>query len=266
MRQERFAVQPDTVDQFMRDGYAVVASPLSDETLEQLRSRHDEIFPSWRDTEWPEDVHKLASQFCLMGEPAFELAERPDFLEAACTVLGVDEVFVGACAAGDTVTAESIDGRPVTSLQWHSAPGRGGQYGEPWQQVAFRFPMDVHDKSNGGLHLIPGTQDLPKKEAEQEIHDQVAKSDDFLEWKGLFFGTHPDQVVLYPVPGDMIIWTPNVWHCTGANPQHARRRSITWTYFPAGGRFRDSGTLRHVLGDDRIASWTPERRRLWGVA
>jgi hypothetical protein len=266
MRQETFHVQPATVDQFRHDGYAVIQSPLSDETLQGLRQRHDEIADTWASTDWPDEVHKLASQFCLMDEPAFELAERPMFLDAAREILGVDEVFIGACAAGDTVTAESIDGRPVTSLQWHSAPGRGGQYGERWDQVAFRFPMDVHDESNGGLHLIPGTQDLPKAEAEKEIREEVANSHDFLEWQGLFFGTHPKQVILYPKPGEMIIWTPNIWHCTGANPEHKRRRSITWPYVPPGGRFRDHVTLRHVLGEERLASWTPERRRLWGLS
>lgn len=258
-------VNEATIARFYQDGFDVVPSPLSDSSLEELRVRHDEIAPQWAATDWPDHVHKLASQFALMGECAFALAERPDLLATARTILRTDEVFVGACAAGDTVTAESIDGRPVTSLQWHSAPGRGGQYGEKWDQVALRFPMDVHDPSNGGLHLLPGSQDLPKKRTEDEIRATVLRSDDGFEWNNLVFGTHPDQVVLYPKPGEMIVWTPNIWHCTGANPDHIRRRSIMMTYFPAGGRFRDPETLRTVLGEDVIASWTPARRRLWGV-
>jgi len=199
-----------------------------------------------------------------MDEPAFELAEQPPFLEAARQILDTEEVFVGACAAGDTITAESVDGRPVTSLQWHSAPGRDGLYGPRWEQVAFRFPMDEHNPANGGLHLIPRTQNLPKEAAEAEVREAVSTSADFFEWDGLFFGTHPEEVKLYPKPGQMIIWTPDLWHCTGANPEHLRRRSITWSYFPPDGRFRDHGTIRHILGDEGLANWTPERRRLWG--
>lgn len=255
----------DALKQFRTDGYTMVESPVAPHTLQALRDRHDEIAPAWRTTDWPEHVHKLASQFVMMGEPAFSLAEEPALLAAAREVLEVDEVFVGACAAGDTVTAESIDGRPVTSLQWHSAPGRGGAHGPRWDQVAFRFPLDEHTPANGGLHVVPRTQDLPKAEAESAVREAVSRSEDFLEWNGLFFGTHPDQVVLYPVPGDMIIWTPDMWHCTGANPQHLRRRSITWTYFPTGGRFRDHDTIRHILTPDQLAAWTPERRRLWGL-
>lgn len=259
-----FSVDGNAVKQFRTDGYAVVDSPIAPDTLQALRDRHDEIAPGWQATDWPDHVHKLASQFVLIGEPAFALAERPAFLEAARQILEVDEVFVGACAAGDTVTAESVDGRPVTSLQWHSAPGRGGPTGPRWDQVAFRFPMDEHNPANGGLHVVPRTQDLPKESAEAALREAVSTADDFLEWNGLFFGTHPDQVVLYPVPGEMIIWTPDVWHCTGANPDHLRRRSITWTYFPADGRFRDHGTIRHILTEEQLAAWTPARRRLWG--
>ena len=124
-----------------------------------------------------------------MGEPAFALAEEPAFLDAARKILDTDEVFVGACAAGDTVTAESIDGRPVTALQWHSAPGRGGPTGPRRDQVAFRVPMDLHDPTNGGLHLLPGSQDVPKEQAERDLRARVLESEDGLEWEGLVFGT-----------------------------------------------------------------------------
>lgn len=261
----QFEINDEVVNRFETDGYVVVDSPLTPSVLENLRVRHEEIAPGWRDAAWPEEVHKMASQFAMMGEPAFALCEEPAFLQAARQILGVDEVFVGACAAGDTVTAESVDGRPVTSLQWHSAPGQGGTYGPHWEQVAFRVPMDEHIPANGGLHLVPGTQTLPKEQTEATLRAAVAASPDFLEWNDLFFGTHPDQVVLYPKPGQIIIWTPDVWHCTGANPEHLRRRSITWTYFTANARFRDHGTLRHVLGDETLAAWSPERRRLWGI-
>jgi hypothetical protein len=153
-----------------------------------------------------------------MGEDAFGLAEHPDFLAAARTVLNAHEVFVGACAAGDTVAAESIDGRPVTSLQRHCAPGRGGPTGPRFDQVAFRFPMDVHDEANGGLHRIPGTHEVPRPRAEQEIRREVAKAADFLEWEGLFFGTRPDQVVLYPEPRKMITGRPT----SGTAPEPTR--------------------------------------------
>ncbi len=72
--------------------------------------------------------------------------------------------------------------------------------------------------------------------------------------------------MLYPEPGQLILWTPDVWHCTGANPGHAPRRSITWGYFPAGGRFRDHATLEYVLGEKVLAQWSPSRRRLWGLS
>jgi ectoine hydroxylase-related dioxygenase (phytanoyl-CoA dioxygenase family) len=266
MHKVNFSVCSATIEEFRERGFVVVGSPLTDDTLQSLRDQHDAIAPRWAATDWPDDVHKLASQFCLMGEVAFRLPEQPALLEAARHILNVDEVFVGACAAGDTVVAESVDGRPVTSLQWHAAPGRGGPTGARYEQVAFRFPMDVHDKSNGGLHLIPGSHRSDKATAEQAVRAEVARSADFFEWNGLFFGTHPNQTVLYPKPGEMIIWTPDVWHCTGANPEHRPRRSITWIYFPKNGRFRDHGTLRHVLGEEELGGWSPERRRLWGLA
>jgi hypothetical protein len=266
MYEFHYSINDAEIDTFRNFGYLVVDSPIPPDNLEEIGRRHDEIFSRWAATEWPTHVHKMASQFCLMGEVAFELAEHPDFLSAGRAILGADEVFVGACAAGDTITAESVDGRPMKSLQWHCAPGRGGPTGPRFEQVAFRFPLDVHDESNGGLHLIPGTHEIPKREAEETIRREVSKAPDFREWEGLFFGTHPEQMVLYPEPGQMIIWTPDLWHCTGANPERRARRSITWTYFSLGGRFRDVGTLEHVLGAEGLNGWEPPRRQLWGLS
>jgi hypothetical protein len=261
MAPPELVISTTTIERYTRDGFAFVESPLTDEFIDELRIHHDRVMETWAETSIPDGVHKLALQFAALGECVFALPERDDFIAAAKTLLGKDEVFVGCVGAGDWIKTEAADGRPSAQLQWHCAPGRDGALGSRYDQVAFRFPLDCHDEGNGALRLLPGTHLKSKGEIAQRMKDVFGGSES--EWHGMLFGSHPDQVELFPKPGQMLIWDPNIWHSTGPNRTGNRRRSLTWIYFPRNGRFRDHNTLNYVASE-QIKNWPSERKRLWG--
>jgi Phytanoyl-CoA dioxygenase (PhyH) len=260
-----YRLSDEDVRRFQEDGFVLTDSPIDPSYFSLICSRHAEIEPYWQSRTWPKELHALATQFACMGEIAFRLPEQEQFLAVAQTALNSGPVFVGCCGAGNTVEVEAKDSRPRQQLQWHSTPGRNGELGDGYTQVALRFAMDEHNELNGGLRIVPGSHRVPKTQMWEQLKSDLRQSPDFEEWNGLLFGSHPKQVEIFLKPGQMLIWTPNVWHSTGVNRSGSKRRAITWIYFPPGGRFRDHKTLTAILGSE-LTNWPETRRRLWGFA
>jgi hypothetical protein len=261
--QDNYRLSDAEVRRFREDGFVLVDSPLDPEYFSQVCTRHAEAEQYWKSRTWPSGLHPLATQFACMGEVAFRLPEQQEFVAIAKAALDGPAALVGCCGAGNTVEVEAKDSRPRQQLQWHSTPGRNGELGDAYEQVALRFAMDEHNEMNGGLRLVPGTHRAPKPQMWEQLKSEIKQSADFEEWNGLVFGSHPRQVEIFLKPGQMLVWTPNVWHSTGTNRSGTKRRAITWIYFPPGGRFRDHNTLTAVLGQE-LEQWPDARRRLWG--
>ena len=254
----------ELVNRVVEDGFVVTDTPLDAELLRSIECRNNEIIGLWSDRAWPVGAHPLAMQFGMMGEIVHALAERPEFLSLARAILKTEEVFVGCCGIGNTIDMIADIDRPRRAVYWHSTPGLDPSPHGPLRQVALRFPIDEHDLDVGMLHILPGTHRQPKEDVVKMFKEVLPKSPDFLEWRGELYGSHPAEVRLPLKTDEMLVWTPDVWHCTGETRVARKRRALTWIYFPRGGRFRDRSYLLSEF-PEVIAMWSNARRSLWGL-
>lgn len=250
--------------QWHETGFVLVPNPVDPVIIAELQTAIADVEVEWRSRVWEPGSHPLAMQFAMLGNTAFILPEHPEFVRTASALLNVEQVFVGCCSVGNTIEVEASDGRKRQQLQWHSTPGWEGEFGTPFEQVAFRIALDEHDSETGGLRLLPGTHRVPKSIAHERVLAGLRRMPDYYEFNGMHFGSHPDQVELFLKPSQLLIWTPNVWHATGEMLSTKPRRAITWLYFPPGGRFRDRAALQRHF-PTMIQDWPAARKELWGI-
>lgn len=212
----------------------------------------------WERTDWPEELNRLACQFIMVGEPILRIAEHPELIELAKRVLDSDRVHIGACGMGDASKILSEDGRPVRQVHWHADGG------PDLKQVSIRTALDRHDPTNAPLRVLTGSHKRDGDEVWEELLQAELATGQHDGPPEFVFAKHPAEVEVMLDPRWTLVWTPSCWHATGVKTAAGPRRAMGWNYFPPGGRKRDVGALRHIIGDE-LDSWTEDRKRLWGL-
>ena len=259
-----FKVSKSTVSEFLLNGYVLQDSPLKRSEIQEIQEYYPTADEKYRQGKWPKDAHPLAMRFALMGERTFVLAERAEFVNAAKLLLDAESVHVGCCGVGNAIEMVCGDGRPRKEIHWHSTPGSDLISENGVRQVAFRFAIDVHDGTSGRLKILPGTHRRSKSEIQIKIERELTDDKQRLVWNSQYFGNHREQVELSLDDTKMLMWTPDVWHATGEMKTRKHRRALSWIYFPRGGRFRDRNSILDAF-PEVVASWTPQRKALWGM-
>jgi hypothetical protein len=250
-------ISESQVDHFHRNGFILVPTPFDESEMQEIDRIFRDIQARWEATEWDPGVNSSAGRFFMAGEPAFRLAEQPDILAAARTLLRTDDIHIGACGFGDASKRAGENGR--RQVPWHADGG------PDVKQVSIRTALDRHDPSNGPLRVLPGTQDQPRVMIQEDLQQlELATGRHDVHPKGLF-ARHPHEVELILDPRWTLVWTPSCWHATGEKTAAGPRRTICWNYYPPNGRHRDREALKSIL-NGQWQSWTQERKHLWGLS
>lgn len=257
MTAESLDISTEQVDHFHRNGFFLMPNPLGVEGVRRVDRAQQDIEPVWREKSFPDGCNRLACQWLMVGEPMFQMVERPELIDAARRILDTDTVHIGAVGLGDASQVVSADGRAQQQVQWHVD-------GDPEvQQVSFRTALDRHDTSNAPLRVLPGSQHRPRSEVATELLQLELATGTHNEAPEMCFARHPHEVEVVLDPRWTLVWTPSTWHATGVKTAAGPRRAMSWNYYPAGGRTRDLAALKHLHPDWK--GWSEERRRLWGL-
>ncbi|MCE2440471.1 MAG: phytanoyl-CoA dioxygenase family protein [Candidatus Latescibacteria bacterium] len=252
--EDHLKISEDQIAHFERNGFFLIPNPLGAKGVREVDNRQQKVEPEWARTEFPAGCNRFACLFLMLGEPVLQMVERPDLIEAARRILGVEKVHVGACGIGD---ASKVQRGGPRQVEWHAD-------GSPEvRQVSFRTALDRHDASNGPLRVLPGSQHRPPEEVKAELLQLELATGTHDEMPAQFFARHPQEVEVILDPRWTLVWTPSCWHATGLKTAAGPRRAMGWNYYPASGRNRDLEALKHVHPD--WPDWTETRQRLWGL-
>ncbi len=245
-------------DHFHRHGFMLMPNPFGEDTMLEVDRVQRSNAAKWEATDWPKGMNIGACQFLMAGETVLSLVEQPAIVYLAGSLLGTDEIHVGACGMGDASKTVASDGRPLHQVHWHADGG------PDVQQVSFRTALDRHDTSNGPLRVLPGTHVRERDEVIEELRQLEIATGQHDEPPELCFARHPSEVEVVLDPRWTLVWTPSCWHATGVKTGAGPRRAMAWNYFPAGGRKRDQEALKYIYADV-WEGWSEERKALWGL-
>lgn len=246
------------IDHFHRMGFLLVPNPVPEQEIAEIDALQRAVEPEWEAAHLPEQFNIGACQFLMMGERLLRQAERPELLEWARALLQCEEIHIGACGLGDASKIVASDGRPQRQVHWHADGGPNVA------QVAVRTALDKHGPENGPLRILPGSMNRPNEDVREELRQIELASSRWDRPPDLFFARHPSEVEVHLDPRCSLVWNPSTWHATGVKVSAGRRRAMSWNYFPAGGRRRDSEAVKHFFANT-WRQWTAERQHLWGL-
>jgi hypothetical protein len=243
---------------FLRSGFFLMPNPLEAEMMAEIELKQREIAPIWEARHFPESFNSSACQFLMVGEMLLKEVERPDLVDMARALLGCDELHIGACGLGDAAKIIAADGRPNHQVHWHADGG------PEVKQVALRTALDPHGKENGPLRVVPGSQHRERSEMLEEFKQLELATGAHEREPELYFARHPQEVEVHLDPRWTLVWNPSTWHATAEKTIPGPRRAMSWNYFPAGGRKRDSEAVKYIF-DGEWQHWPEARMRLWAL-
>lgn len=245
-------------EHFHRNGFVMIPNPFGEETMLEVDRRQRENAGEWEATDWPKGMNIGACQFLMAGETVLSLVEQPQVVDLARSLLGTEDIHVGACGMGDASKTVSSDGRERQQVQWHADGG------PDVKQVSFRTALDRHDTSNGPLRVLPGSHVREREDVAEELRQLEIATGQHDETPDLMFTRHPAEVEVVLDPRWTLVWTPSCWHATGVKSAAGPRRAMAWNFYPAGGRKRDLEALKHIHAG-AWEKWSAERKTLWGL-
>ena len=245
-------------EHFKRQGFVLTRTLFAAEKMDWLDKRQREVEPEWEKIEWPVGFNKSACQFLMMGESLLKLAEEPELLSEAQSLLNCDELHIGACGMGDASKIVAADGRLQQQVHWHVDGG------PEVEQVSIRIALDRHTTDNAPLRVLPGSHKRARIEVEEELRQLELATGTHDEEPGNYFAHHPNEVEVKLGPRWCLVWTPSCWHATGVKTSSGPRRAMAWNYFPKGGRNRDKEAVKYLY-PDVWQDWSMERKQLWGL-
>jgi ectoine hydroxylase-related dioxygenase (phytanoyl-CoA dioxygenase family) len=225
----------DAIDQYRREGYAVVRDFFSHDEVVTIGAAIDQIHAegvahgrSFRHGNLFYNVGPDAS-----GAPAVRMAQWPSYHQPVLNAVRLDPRFAALLAPLLGGDMKQI----INQLHWKT-PGAVGDFA--WHQDSrFRRPaeayrnlgtsyvqtglaIDPHNPGSGGMRFVPGSHrhGVLQLDTSQEVLGN-AMSDAVLEAAGL----DPDSAIdLDLAPGDLALWNPYLVHGSGINHASHRRR------------------------------------------
>jgi ectoine hydroxylase-related dioxygenase (phytanoyl-CoA dioxygenase family) len=223
-------------ERYARDGYLVRPGVVSADRLPALRRESDRL----RDLAGAQpDVYATRIEWEAVNVPAAERAQMRGVIRKLEPVVDLSAMFA-ELARSDVITepATAILGEPVVLFEdkLNLKPPGGSTY--PWHQdwsccwrahtdrlVTCFIYLDDADAGNGCLEVVPGSHvgkpTLPFRQGSRFEVDPA----------------HVDASRVRPVPlaaGDMIVFDPYLLHYSDRNRTPEARRTIIYTYNPAG--------------------------------
>ncbi|CAN5351930.1 phytanoyl-CoA dioxygenase family protein [soil metagenome] len=225
----------DAIDQYRREGYAVVRDFFSHDEVVTIGAAIDQIHAegvahgrSFRHGNLFYNVGPDAS-----GAPAVRMAQWPSYHQPVLNAVRLDPRFAALLAPLLGGDMKQI----INQLHWKT-PGAVGDFA--WHQDSrFRRPaeayrnlgtsyvqtglaIDPHNPGSGGMRFVPGSHrhGVLQLDTSQEVLGN-AMSDAVLESAGLDPGCAID---LDLAPGDLALWNPYLVHGSGINHATHRRR------------------------------------------
>jgi ectoine hydroxylase-related dioxygenase (phytanoyl-CoA dioxygenase family) len=206
-------------EQFDRDGYAIFRNVVDQDLVAEasahidwLVQRHPELRPE-------ELWHTL-----VPGDPFWVRLISDDRL------LDVAQLFVGpniALFASHYISKPPYTGLPVL---WH----QDGSYWplDPMEVVTLWLAVDHSTPDNGGMRVIPGTQNM----ALQEMHKSTDVRNVLSSEIDPALVDESKAVDLVLAPGDVSVHQPSIIHGSNANTSPRRRAGLTIRYIPTSTR------------------------------
>jgi ectoine hydroxylase-related dioxygenase (phytanoyl-CoA dioxygenase family) len=197
-------------DQLDRDGFLPLVHHMSDELLQSLRDRTDQLLESEGASaghETPQGAGVAALTDLLnKGEMFDRVFTDPTVLAAAAQVLGTNF--------------------RVNSLNYRATlPGQGNQglHGDwagavpdgDFHIMNSMWCLDDFTEHNGATRCVPGSHRSGR--APKDDMDDVTQP-------------HPDQILLTAPAGSVIIFNAHLWHGATLNTTDQRRRGMTMSY------------------------------------
>jgi ectoine hydroxylase-related dioxygenase (phytanoyl-CoA dioxygenase family) len=198
-------LDPATVEQLDRYGYAPLTGILSDEQMTAMRKRLDELMAAEGDKAGLE-VHQEAGTDRLADlvnkDPVFEVCfTDPRVLACIAHVLGGD------------FKLSSLNFRAALPGKGHQAlHAEGGPVGPgPYQVCNSIWLLDDFTPDNGATRLVPGSHRLTVS-VRDALPDPAA--------------AHPDEVKLTAPAGTVVVFNSHLWHGGTLNRTDGKRRAM----------------------------------------
>jgi ectoine hydroxylase-related dioxygenase (phytanoyl-CoA dioxygenase family) len=227
--------QQPHVEQYRRDGYAIVRGLFSAGEVEAIAAAIDEVYAegvahgrSFRHGNLFYNVAAGAD-----GAPEVRMAQWPSYHQRLLNAVRLDRRFVELLAPLIGRDLKQI----INQVHW-KAPGSRGEFA--WHQDSrFREPasayrnlgtsyvqtglaIDSHTPASGCMRFIPRSHEAGALNLDRSVEVLgTSLSDAAL----LAAGLSPDDVVeLVLEPGDLALWSPYLVHGSGSNASDHRRR------------------------------------------
>jgi len=223
-------------EEFERNGFVVVPEALRRAEVERLEAAVDRVWEKEGGSAGP--LHRLA--FAGLDDSFLELVDHPACLPLVADVLGPN-IYVYHCH----LDVHPPEPRAERSWRWHQDGGRQNvELASPRPRLSVKvayFLTDVPTAEHGALRVVPGSheQDTLSRECEPA-------------------GALPVLVGA----GSAVIFDRRLWHARGDNSSDRTRKVLFYGYTHRWIRPRDD----LALDADRLASLSPRRRQLLGVA
>jgi ectoine hydroxylase-related dioxygenase (phytanoyl-CoA dioxygenase family) len=183
-------------------------------------------------------LHRLA--FVGLDDAFLELVEHPGCLRLVTDVLGAN-IYVYHCHLDVHPPEPSAEPR----WRWHQDGGRQNvELESPRPRLSVKvayFLTDVPSAEHGALRVVPGSQCRDTLPRDREPRGAVP---------------------LLVEAGSAVIFDRRLWHARGENVSDRTRKVLFYGYTHRWIRPRDEVTF----DADRLAGFTPLRRRLLGFA
>jgi ectoine hydroxylase-related dioxygenase (phytanoyl-CoA dioxygenase family) len=222
-------LDPETMEQLDRDGYAALPGVLTDAQVAAIRARLDELLAAEGDQAGLE-VHREAGTDRLADlvnkgtvfEPCFT---EPRVLACIAHVLG--EFKLSSLNSRAALPGEGHQG---LHTDWGGPVPAGG-----YQVCNSIWLLDDFTEQNGATRAVPGSHrsgTLPR----------VAMADPAV--------AHPDEVLLIGQAGTVVVFNSHVWH-GGTRNRTSRPRRALHSYFTRRGNQQQLDQRKYIRPDTR---------------
>lgn len=237
-------MSPIETEELDRQGYVVLERFMTDELLDAVRRRVEELFDEEGDSAGSEfkqeDQTRRLANLVDKGEVFRRAIATPEILELVGHVLGPDFKL-------SSLNVRSANPHSTWTQPLHADMGAIVDEQGYWVCNTV-WMLDAFTEENGAIRAVPGSHRWGKL-PQAELADPTAE--------------HPDEVVITAPAGTVVVMNAHLWHGGTANRTGQHRRAMHAFY--CRGDKPQQQYQKRLLRPEVQAALSPDLRRLLAI-